>query len=650
MAASIPLPQRWRQAPRVALLMLCTLMPACAQGGVTHVAAPIHVTDLRRMSLSQLASLEVTSVSKEPAPVRDAAAAVYVITRQDIRRSGATSLPEALRLAPNLLVTQFDAANYAVSARGLGGNPDVQSFANKLLVLIDGRSVYSPLFSGIYFDAQDVMLEDVERIEVISGPGATLWGANAMHGVVNVITRHTLATRGTLAALGAGNREVRGSVRHGGQYGDELSYRVYGQAFRRGETEAPGGRANDDDWHRGQGGVRLDWSRGRDDVNLQADLYRGRVSQGDTGWLTLDGSNVLSRWQRATPTGQFQLQAYYDETTRDAPGNTSRFTLRTYDLEAQHSVDLGARQRLVWGGGYRINDYAIGNTAALSFVPDERGLTIANLFAQDTITLTPSLHLSLGMKLENHTYTDWVAQPDVRLAWRVRESMLLWTAVSRAIRSPTPFDRDVEERVGGRLILTGNRAFEPEALTAWEVGYRGRPWRALSVEATLFVHDYEDLRTIEAGSTVPLTWKNGLAGQTYGVQAWARWELTSWWRVSPGVTLLRKRLDFDDGAQRLVGTTQAGNDPSGHGTLTSSMDLGDRLDFDATLRHVGRLEAPAFDAYTELNARLGWQAAPGLDIALVGQNLLHEHHQEYPAPQGQGIGRSVFVQMHWSLP
>lgn len=607
-------------------------------------------TALNRLSLAELGEVPVTSVSKEPLPVHDAAAAVYVITRQEILRSGATSLFEALRLAPNLLVTQLSATDYALSVRGFGGNPDAQNFANKLLVLIDGRSVYSPLYSGVYADAQDVLLEDVERIEVNSGPGATLWGANAMNGVVNIVTRPALATQGEVLTLGAGNREQHGSFRHGGRLGETASYRVYGKAFNRGETETATGRGRDDDWYRGQGGFRVDWARGDDEVDVQGDAYRGKTSQGDTGWGTVDGANLLSRWQRATATGALQVQAYIDHTSRDAPGNTPRFTLRTYDIEAQQTLDLGARHRVIWGAGYRLNDYAIGNGQSLAFVPDERGLAIVNVFAQDTVSLGRRLRLTLGIKLENHTYGDWELQPDLRLAWRASDTTLLWTALSRAIRATTPFDRDVVERIGGQDILIGNRDFQPESLTAWELGYRAAPWTRLNLEASLFVHDYEDLRTVELGDRTPLTWRNGLAGKTYGLQAWARWQVTDWWRLTPGLTLLREDLEFDDGAVRLLGTRQAGNDPAGHGTLNSSMDLGERLSLDATLRHVGRRRDPGFDAYTELGARLAWRGAQRLELSITGYNLLHDHHAEYPAPQGAEIGRSLLFQARWALP
>lgn len=644
MAASIRLPRRRRWLHTIALCFGSWLVPVSAAHGL-----PARAADLRELTLEELGLLEVTSVSREPAPVRDAAAAIYVLTRQEILRSGATSLQEALRLAPNLLVTQLDASTYSLSARGFGGNPGVQNFANKLLVLIDGRSVYSPLFSGVYLDAQDVMLEDIERIEINSGPGATLWGANAMNGVVNIVTRPSIATQGEIATLGLGNREQRGNLRHGGRLGQEATYRVYAQAFSRDETEAADGRGAGDEWYRGQGGFRLDWDRARDDLTLQGDLYRGKVAQGGTGWLTLDGLNLLSRWQRATATGELQLQAYYDETRRDAPGSASRLVLRTYDIEAQQTLDIGARHRVVWGAGYRLNDYAIANSQALAFIPDERGLGIANLFVQDTVRLTPRLHLSLGLKLEDHSFTDWTLQPDLRLAWRVRDTTLLWAAVSRAIRAPTPFDRDVVERIGNDVILVGDRSFESESVTAWELGYRGRPWRSVSLEATLFVHEYDDLRTVEPGDTVPLTWDNGLEGTTYGVQAWARWQPADWWRLTPGVALLRKRLHFKAGAVPLVGTVQAGNDPSGHGSLTSSMDLGHRLRLDATLRHVGRLPDPALDAYTELGARLAWRSSSTLELSLSGFNLLHARHREYPAPLGKALARSLLLQARWSF-
>ncbi|MCC7325702.1 MAG: TonB-dependent receptor, partial [Burkholderiales bacterium] len=605
---------------------------------------------LNRLSLGELGALEVTSVTKDPQPVRDAAATIYVITRQDILRSGATSVPEALRLAPNLLVTQLTASDYALSARGFGGNPDAQNFPNKLLVLIDGRSVYSPLFSGIYADTLEVMLEDIERIEVISGPGATLWGANAMNGVINVITRPAVATQGEIASLGLGNREQRGGFRHGGRLGESVHYRVYGRGFARGETESPDGAGRNDEWHKGQGGFRVDVARGSDDVTLQGDAYRGKIAQDAIGWLRSDGVNLLSRWQRATTTGALQAQAYVDVRSRDAPGDRLSLGLRTWDFELQQTFDLGTRHRVVWGGGYRLNEYTIDNTDTLAFMPDARTLSILNLFVQDTVRLSRTLRLTLGVKLEDHTYTDWMLQPELRLAWRMHDAALLWASVARAVRATTPFDRDVIERFGGQVFLTGNRDFRSERVTAYEIGMRSRPWPALNLEATLFLQDYDDLRTVEPGQTVPLTWRNGLEGHSYGIQAWARWEIADWWRITPGVTLLRKRLKFEPGAVALLGTGQAANDPSGHGTLTSSMDLGARSTLDLTLRHVGRLADPELDSYTELAARASWRASDTLEFSVSGFNLLHDHHAEYPAPQVAEIGRSVLVALRWRLP
>ena len=608
------------------------------------------------MSLEDLTNVEVTSVSKTAEPLSQAPAAIYVITHDEIIRSGAANIAEALRLAPNLEVRRITSTDYAVTARGFGGNQADQNFSNKLLVLIDGRSVYSPLYSGVYFDAQTVLLEDVDRIEIISGPGATLWGANAMNGVINIITRPAYLTKGTFVSVGVGNQGQHAGVRHGGQMNDETSYRVYGLGFRQGALQAPDGASARDPWWNAQAGFRIDSSFAADSLTFQGDTYHAIEDQPDGQTQLVTGGNVLGRWQHHTARSDVQLQAYFDDTERDAAGGGAGFVLHTFDVEAQQSLALGATNRFVWGAGERLNMYeirdSVGPASSLLFSPTSRALTLGNVFAQDTWTVVPALSLIGGVKLEDDPYSGWAFQPNARLSWMATSTTQIWAAVSRAIRSPTPFDEDVGEKLGSTLYLTGNRAFRPERLTAYEVGYRGQPAAVVSLSASVFYNRYDDLRTVNLGPpphAIPLYWGNDMKGNTWGVEAWADVQITDWWRLSPGLRTLHEDLSFKPGYVPIVGVSQAGDDPSAQGFLTSSMDFGSRLTFDASLRYVNALPDPALRGYYELGARVGWRLSPELELSLSGQNLLHARHLEYPSPSGEAVPRSGMLEIRWGF-
>ena len=606
--------------------------------------------DLARLSLTDLANVDVTSVSKSSEGLQRAPASVYVITHEDIVRSGATRIPEALRLAPNLLVTQLTSSSYTISARGFGGSPGAQNFSNKLLMLIDGRSVYSPLFSGIYSDAQDVLLEDVERIEVISGPGATLWGANAMNGVINIITRASYLTQGSYLSAAAGNQEQDTSGRFGGKANDDTSYRIYGMAFHRSSLQLGDGSPAGDAWSKGQGGFRLDWSTDENYVTVQGDVYRGLENQPGDDDLIISGGNMLARYQHRTDRTELQVQAYFDQTQRVSPTGEGAFVVHTYDFEMQQSIAVGTIQRIVWGGGERVNGYGITNTATLLFVPPSRWLTLANAFMQDTIALSKSLNLVIGLKLEDDAYWGWTPLPDARASWQVSDRASVWAAASRAIRSPTPFDDDVVEKVGSAVFLAANPRFRPEQVTAYETGLRTETSTALSVSLAAFYNVYDDLRTVEPASNsafLPLYWGNLMRGDTYGLEAWANWQATDWWRLSPGVSWLREQLRFKSGASGLLGISQAGDDPSSHATVTSTMDLGHHTSFDASLRYVGALPEPALPHYYDLDSRLAWRPSRALEVSVSGRNLLHARHSEFAQPSGEYITRSILAETQW---
>jgi iron complex outermembrane recepter protein len=608
--------------------------------------------DLSRLSLEELSNVEVTSVSKAADLLRQAPAAIYVITHEQIVRSGATSIPEALRLAPNLQVTQLTSSDYVVTARGFGGNPQAQNFSNKMLILIDGRSVYTPLFSGVYLDAQDVLMQDIDRIEVISGPGATLWGANAVNGVINIITRPAYLTAGTELSFGAGNLEQNISARYGGKPGEDTAYRIYGKAFARGALELADGSSAHDSWHKAQAGGRFDRSFGADLLTIQGDAYRAIENQLGTSEQVIAGGNVLGRWNHHTENSELQVQAYFDQTQRAAPAGGTAFVLHTYDLQLQQTVALGAHNRLVWGAGERINDYGITNSASLLFIPPHRSLRLGNVFAQDTLSLGESFKVTAGIKWENDPYSGGQFQPDLRLAWSASATTLLWAAAARAVRSPTPFDVDVAEKIGPLVALTGNPEFRPERVAAYEVGYRAQPAPTFSLSVSGYYNIYDDLRTVEVSPLTgffPLQWDNLLKGHTYGVEAWSDWQAASWWRLSPGVRTFHPKLQFEPGASGLLGVAQAGDDPSTQVNFSSSMDIRRTVNWDLTLRYVGALPDPALPSYYELSTRLSWQPNPNLELALSGFNLLHQRHQEFASPYGEYIVRSVIATVQWKF-
>jgi iron complex outermembrane recepter protein len=600
--------------------------------------------ELSRMTLEQLANVEITSVSKSAQSLSSAPASVYVITREEILRSGVLSVPEALRLAPNLQIAQFSATDYEIGARGFGSNREAQNFSNKILILIDGRSVYNPLFSGVTYDALDVLMDDIDRIEVISGPGATLWGSNAMNGVINIITRSAVDSQGSLLHASAGQQESALAARHGGLFKGG-AWRVYGKALDRGPSELADGSSAGDRWRRAQGGFRADFSGETNEFTVQGDVQRATFNKGAAPEVDLSQFNLLGRWQHTGERATTRVQLYFDRTDRGRPPGGVGFDLNTYDIELQQTLQFGSRHRVVWGLGRRYNDYDIENTPGLFFLPPSRKLSLTNVFAQDAVALTEAFTLTAGIKFEENSYSGWSTLPDLRLSWAPDENSLVWAAASRAVRSPTPFDVDVRESFGGPPVLFGDPDFKTEKVWAYEIGYRNQPHSSVSWSVSTFYDDYDDLRTIEITPVTffPLSWANLLEGSTYGVEIWGNWQATDWWRLSPGFRSLHKRLRFSEGASGVLGVHQAGNDPRSQGSLKSSMTFG-RLTFDAQLRYVGELPSPEMADYTEMSARLSWQATDELELSLTGFNLLDDSHLEYAAPTGNRIRRSVFAE------
>jgi iron complex outermembrane receptor protein len=610
------------------------------------------LTQLSRMSLEELANVEVTSVSKSAQSLSGAPASIYVITHEELRRSGALSIPEALRLAPNLQVEQINSQEYQITARGFGSNLELQNFSNKILILIDGRSVYNPLFSGVAYDAQDVVMDDVERIEVIAGPGATLWGANAMNGVINIITRNSHDSQGGLVRASAGNQETALAARYGGSLGAASAFRVYAKGFDRGPSELPDGSSAGDRWHKLQTGLRIDLGSARqaDRFTIEADYQQATENFGDFGDAGFTQYDLSGRWERRGAHLDTRLQVYFDRTDREQAPSGVALTLDNYDLDFQQTLNHG-RHRLVWGVGRRYSDYDIVSTPTLRFVPAHRTLELTNLFAQDTLALGDEFKLTLGLKFEENSFSGWATLPDLRLAWTPDDATLVWASAARAIRSPTPFDTDVQEWAEGtQLFITGDPDFEPETVDAFEIGYRSQPHATISWSLSTFYNDFDDLRSIEIAPVtfLPLRWGNLIEGGTYGVELWANWQATPWWRLSPGFRSLHKRLRASEGASQLLGTEQAGNDPTSQASLKSSMDFG-RWGVDAMLRYVGKLPSPENPSYTELGARVSWLASESLELSISGFNLLDDRHSEYATPTATGIRRSIFAEARWSF-
>ena len=617
---------------------------AVPSGAVLAQDVPSNLTNL---SIEDLATIDITSVTKVTQPLNRAPAAVYVITHEDIVRSGLTSIPEILRLAPNLQVAQASASGYAISARGFNG-----AFADKLLVLIDGRSVYSPLYGGVFWDAQSVLVEDIERIEVISGPGATLWGANAVNGVINIITLKSADTQGGSLDVGGGNLQRGASLQYGGRLSDQLTYRIYAKDVDYSDTKTATGANAHDGWSMPQGGFRLDWSPPDDTVTVQGDLSRALERQQGAGDLLVASDDLLARWHHASADGSaLQVQVYYDQTRRYTANGGGGLTLNTYDLDIQHSFALGRWNAIVWGGGERVEQDHIVGTSSIVFNPTSRTLNLANVFVQDSMSLSDAVTLTVGLKLEDEPYSDLAPLPSARISWQVTDTAMLWSAVSRAVRAPTRFDVDFIEKSNGAPFLTGSPNFQPEELIAYEVGARFQPSSRASFSISTFYNDYNDLRSIEAGPApffLPLHWGNLMEGDTYGVEAWGNYRMTDWWQLAAGFNVQHESLRFKSGSSQLGGIQLAGDDPRHQASLRSTVSLADDVTWEADLRYVGKLPSPAVPSYAELNSRLAWKVSPSLDISLSGFNLLHARHSEFIAPPLiDEVERSFYLETRW---
>ncbi|HYC36507.1 MAG TPA: TonB-dependent receptor [Usitatibacter sp.] len=614
--------------------------------------------ELVELSLEQLANLEVTSVSRRPESLAEAPASIFVITAEEIRRAGAVSLPEALRLAPNLQVSQASNNGWSVRARGVANTS-----ANKLLVMIDGRSVYSPLFSGVFWDVQEVMLEDVERIEVLSGPGGTLWGVNAVNGVINVITREASATQGALATAGAGSLLSRQAVRYGARAGDHAHYRFFVKHIDRRHTETASGEAVDDRAHLALAGMRFDWHEGRDRVGVNANAYRGTMGQPKPGSISIsgvdlalgpipvEGANITGRWSRALGSGsELALQAYVDHTERTVPPTFAE-KLTLVDMQLQHSWRLGEAEDIVWGAQYRRGRDRLVNGAIVAFLPARLSQQWTSLFAQGESRLGASLRLTAGARLERNDYTGNEVLPNVRLSWKPVADHLLWAAASRTVRAPSRLDRDVFVPATAPFLLAGGPDVRSEVAQVFELGARGQVTPRFSYAATVFHSEYDHLRTqeIDPGMTF-LVFASQMEATTYGIELWASWQATDKWRLSAGYFAQHENFRLKPGSNDVQAVGLAGRDPAYTWLVRSSYTFNLPVELDATVRGVASLSNPTVPAYVTADLRLGWRPLPGVQLSLLAANLGDGGHGEVTAIETRTeIGRSFHASVRWDF-
>lgn len=606
---------------------LSSLLPAAARAQDTQ--------DLASLSIEELSQIEVRSVSKRPEPLSEAPAAIYVITNDDILHSAATSLPEVLRLAPNLQVQQVDARQYAISARGFNG---IET-SNKLLALIDGRSIYTTLASSVFWELHAPLLEDLQQIEVVSGPGGTLYGPNAVNGVVSITSKDAHDTiGGLLRATAGGNNQTLG-VRYGAPIGGSGAFRIYGTAFHREGLPGGAGPDLDDNFKGVQGGFRADFGSDADAFTIQGDIFDtdSDIVSGDGD----QGQNILARWTRDLGTrSSFQVQAYYDYFKRR--NLLTRDSLETFDVEAQYNGVAGPHEFVAGAGVRTTRDNFINNLNGFHLVPQSRRLWLANIFAQDRIALGSDLSLIAGLKVETSTFAGTELLPNVRLAWQPNDHTLLWSAVSRAVRTPSRIDRQLEFLP----LLAQAPDFRSEKLIAFEAGYRGQPTPSTSLSVSLFYNLYDDIRTTEfqPGGKLPIQLMNGLEGHTYGVEAWGTKQLAPWWRVSFGLATLHKDFHLKPGSFDLGARNSLGADPDYQVQARTRLQLSDDVSFDAGLRGMDDLGRTGIGGYVEADARLGWQVSDHLELYAAGNNLLHRTHAESSDVQrAQLAERSIYL-------
>lgn len=623
------------------LAVLSTPRPCrAADAGVVQPPA-----QLKHLSLEELLQVEVTSVTRSPEPLSQAASAVQVVTGEEIHRSAAQTLPEAIRLASNFEIAQQSAHDWAITARGFNGAPLTNNgLADKLLVMIDGRTVYTPLFAGVFWDQQHVLLEDIDRIEAVSGPAGTQWGANAVNGVLNVVTKNARETQG-LYVSGAGGTRIQdlGAARYGGRLGERTFYRVYGQRLDERASETITGASADDAWWLEQGGFRMDRELSKGSLTLQGDAFQGRESAIDR--TRLSGQNVLARWVHPSGgTGEWSVQAFYDRAWRHLPGPPFTDELLTWDLDAQQRLALGDRHALVWGVGGRVMEDRARTAHQLSFDPERRRMNLGSAFLQDQVTIVPSrVTLTVGTKVEHNAFSGTEWQPDGRLAWSITERHMVWLAASRAVRSPSRFDADV--RIPS---LFGTHSFRSEKLDAYEVGARVRPSAQVSLSVAAFSNRYRDVRSIDTNTAPPpaLLFANHQKARTDGLELAGTVQAAPWWRVIAGANWLQWKFENTSPLVLRLSQPFEAIDPHDHFQLHSMMDLGRGIQLDVVARAVGRLGTTPFSAavpsYGAGDVRLAWHTGP-VELEALGTNLWAARHVEFV----RAIPRAVSARLTW---
>ncbi len=640
--------------------------------------------DLLQLSLEELGKIKVTTVSRKTETLSGAAAAIHVITQEELRRSGVTTVAEALRMAPGLNVARANSRQWAISSRGFNG-----TYANKLLVLLDGRTLYTPMFSGVFWEETDAVLEDVNRIEVIRGPGATMWGANAVNGVINIITKTAQETQGTLISGGGGMEEQGfGTVRYGGQLATNVYYRVYDKYSSRDEFTLTDGSGAADSWWIHQGGFRLDWeASAANRATLQGDYFYGdlggkilRQSLNPPGvWPTemrakTEGANVLGRWTHDfSSQADLSAQVYYDRTDRGF--GIGREIRDTVDLDAQHRFHLGERHEIVWGVGYRYSVDDITATPDFATADPSMGLQLASGFVQDEMVLLPDrLNLTFGTKVEHNDFTGFEVQPSGRIAWTPRASHTVWGSISRAVRTPSRIERGFSifsqppasfPPLPVPVIVSGSGSphFDSEDLLAYELGYRVQLHPRLSLDWTGFYNEYDRLwgavtlpveLKVSPDSQpyllIPATVDNAMSGETYGTEVLATWQPVDWWRLRVSYTLLQMNLRTQ-GPVRSVSEESVGASPQHQAFLASEIDLGRHVEWGMGLRYVDDLPSDRIPGYTELDARLAWKPTRNCELAVIGRNLLAPRHREF-APlvvsvRDVEVERAVYAKITW---
>ena len=663
----------WLTGPALSVLWLYWAVPVWPQQRPG--------SNLAQASLEDLLNIQVTSVSKKQQTLSRAAAAVFIITQEDIRRSGATNIPDLLRMVPGLDVAEINANTWAISARGFN-----LQFANKLLVLVDGRAVYTPLFGGVYWDTLDVPFEDIERIEVIRGPGGTVWGANAVNGVIDVITKGAAATQGGLVTGGGGSlAQGFGTMQYGGKIKKETNYRIFAKYLNNGPFADLNGQNADDSWHLLHGGFRLDTNlSAKDSLSTEGDFYNANegavivhsvlsppANVNEASTAILSGGNVLGRWNHIFSSRRdVTLQFYIDRYTRDGPESDD--FRDTFDFDFQNHIALGTRQDLIWGLGYRHTADKTVGTIDQAFLPANSAGDLFNAFVQDQITVKADrIALFVGSKVSNDYFTGFDVEPSVRLAWTPSNRRTFWAAISRANRTPTRRDVGLNAALAAlpgpvEVLLLGNPNMKSEHVVAYELGYRTQPVNGLSLDVAAFFNTYQGLESLDPSPAFfdsnslppvlvhPILLGNGMHGTTQGVEASVNWKATRRWTLSPGYSFLHMNLRTDATSLDTTSVRETeGSSPNHQVQLRSHMELWRRASWDANAYFVDNLPAQLIPSYTRLDTQVSWRLAERIELNLVGQNLLQDNHEEFnsflQSVNSSQAKRSAYAKFTWQF-